>query len=128
MKRRKFIRNTTLGSLGLTAFSSLSLFSNPLKPITMNFNPITIATWNFPNASKKAGEMLAAGATALDAVEQGVMVEEADIKNTTVGKGGAPDREGNVTLDACIMNPQGDAGAVVYLKNNMCMRFLSPAR
>ncbi len=84
----------------------------------MKFNPVTIATWNFPNASKKAGEMLAAGATALDAVEQGVMVEEADIRNTTVGKGGAPDREGNVTLDACIMDPKGDAGAVVYLKNN----------
>ena len=84
----------------------------------MKFNPITIATWNFPNASKKAGEMLEKGASALDAVEQGVMVEEADIRNTTVGKGGAPDREGNVTLDACIMNPQGDAGAVLYLKNN----------
>lgn len=80
--------------------------------------PIAIATWNFPNASKKAGEMLEMGSSALDAVEQGVMVEEANIKNTTVGKGGAPDREGNVTLDACIMNPEGDAGAVVYLKNN----------
>ena len=84
----------------------------------MNFNPITIATWRFPNASQKAGEMLQKGASALDAVEQGVMVEEADIRNTTVGRGGAPDREGNVTLDACIMNPEGDAGAVVYLKNN----------
>lgn len=80
--------------------------------------PLTIATWNFPNASRRAGEMLANGATALDAVEQGVMIEEANLKNTTVGKGGAPDREGNVTLDACIMAPNGDAGSVVYLKNN----------
>ena len=80
--------------------------------------PVSICTWRFPNASLKAGEMLAAGATALDAVEQGVMVEEADIRNTTVGRGGAPDREGNVTLDACIMAPSGDAGAVLYLKNN----------
>jgi N4-(beta-N-acetylglucosaminyl)-L-asparaginase len=83
-----------------------------------NFQPLCIATWNFPNASHKAGEMLDAGASALDAVEQGVMVEEADIRNTTVGRGGAPDREGNVTLDACIMDPSGNAGAVVYLKNN----------
>lgn len=80
--------------------------------------PICIATWNFPNASLRAGEMLAAGVSALDAVEQGVMVEEANVKNTTVGKGGAPDREGNVTLDACIMSPDGNAGAVVYLKHN----------
>ena len=79
---------------------------------------ICIATWNFPNASLRAGEMLYSGASALDAVEQGVMVEEADIRDTTVGRGGAPDREGNVTLDACIMNPEGNAGAVVYLKNN----------
>lgn len=62
--------------------------------------------------------MLSGGTSALDAVEQGVMVEEANLKNTTVGKGGAPDREGNVTLDACIMAPDGNAGAVVYLKNN----------
>lgn len=79
--------------------------------------PVTIATWNFQNASKQAGELLAKGSTALDAVERGVMVEEANLKNATVGKGGAPDRDGNVTLDACIMAPNGDAGAVVYLKN-----------
>ncbi len=83
-----------------------------------NFDPVCIATWSFPNASRKAGELLTAGATALDAVEQGVMVEEADIKNTTVGRGGAPDREGNVTLDACIMDPSGKAGAVVYFKHH----------
>lgn len=83
-----------------------------------NPDPVCIATWNFPNASLKAGKMLEKGATALDAVEQGVMVEEADIRNTTVGRGGAPDREGNVTLDACIMDSSGNAGAVVYLKNN----------
>lgn len=80
--------------------------------------PISIATWNFPKATIKAGELLEKGTSALDAVEQGVMVEEARLKNTTVGKGGRPDREGNVTLDACIMCPKGDAGAVAYLKNN----------
>lgn len=80
--------------------------------------PICIATWNFPYASQKAGEMLDEGAIAIDAVEQGVMVEESNLKNTTVGKGGAPDRDGNVTLDACIMAPDGNAGSVVYLKNN----------
>ena len=28
-----------------------------------------------------------------------------------------PDRDGNVTLDACIMNKNGDYGAVVYMQN-----------
>ena len=45
------------------------------------------------------------------------MVEEADIKNSSVGKGGLPDRDGNVTLDACIMDKHGNCGSVVYLQN-----------
>lgn len=119
MKRRKFLKNTALTGIGISTFSSVLGYPTLSQKIMSNKFPITIATWNFPNASIKAGEMLAAGATALDAVEQGVMIEEANLKNSTVGKGGAPDRDGNVTLDACIMAPDGNAGAVVYLKNNI---------
>lgn len=53
----------------------------------------------------------------MDAVEQGVRVEEADVTNETVGKGGRPDRDGNVTLDACIIDKDGNCGSVVYLQN-----------
>ncbi|SDR72881.1 N4-(beta-N-acetylglucosaminyl)-L-asparaginase [Gillisia sp. Hel1_33_143] len=119
MKRRKFIERSSLTGIGIV-FSSTVINASPLQNFNqkqMNKFPITIATWNFPNASKRAGELLSQGANALDAVEQGVMVEEADIRNTTVGKGGAPDRDGNVTLDACIMSASGNAGAVVYLKH-----------
>lgn len=118
MKRRLFIRNSALAGFGASALPSLFGFQPNSNLIMQENFPITIATWNFHNASTRAGELLAAGATALDAVEQGVMIEEANVKNTTVGKGGAPDREGNVTLDACIMAPDGNAGSVVYLKNN----------
>lgn len=118
MKRRIFIKNTTISGIGFSTIPLISsLTENMINPMQKKI-PITIATWNFPNSSIKAGEMLDAGATALDAVEQGVMVEEANLKNTTVGKGGAPDREGNVTLDACIMAPDGNAGSVIYLKHN----------
>lgn len=116
MKRRKFIRNTGLTGLALT--SSPSVISAQLMQtmkMTQNY-PVAVATWNFQNATKLAGSMLEIGASALDAVEKGVMVEEANLKNTTVGNGGAPDRDGNVTLDACIMAPDGNAGSVVYLK------------
>ncbi|MGB8703590.1 MAG: N(4)-(beta-N-acetylglucosaminyl)-L-asparaginase [Gillisia sp.] len=123
MKRRRFIEKSALAGAAislssplLTAANRSFQFKNMTVPDSQVF-PLTIATWNFPNASKKAGELLANGASALDAAEQGVMVEEANIKNTTVGKGGAPDRDGNVTLDASIMNPQGNAGSVAYLKN-----------
>ncbi|MCL4171206.1 UNVERIFIED_CONTAM: hypothetical protein GTU68_030350, partial [Idotea baltica] len=79
--------------------------------------PLVIATWNVKAATAKAWEILENGGTALDAVEQGCMVEEADIKNQSVGKGGLPDRDGNVTLDACIMDKHGNCGAVVYVQN-----------
>lgn len=117
MKRRFFIKKSTLAGVGATALPPLFGYTNS-SPIVQQRFPLTIATWNFANASIKAGRMLAEGAIALDAVEQGVRVEEANLKNTTVGKGGAPDRDGNVTLDACIMAPDGNAGSVVYLKNN----------
>lgn len=116
MQRRKFIERSAVSLAGITIGSSL--IQTDLIAMTTNVSPkpIAIATWNFQNATKMAGGMLENGSSALDAVEKGVMVEEANLKNTTVGDGGAPDRDGNVTLDACIMSPDGNAGSVVYLK------------
>ena len=53
----------------------------------------------------------------MDAVEGGVMVVEADPESMSVGYGGLPDRDGNVTLDACIMDHEGNAGAVCFLQH-----------
>ncbi|WP_298514773.1 isoaspartyl peptidase/L-asparaginase family protein [uncultured Kordia sp.] len=128
MKRRKFIQNAALTGLGLTVGTTLAACADDKKGTekvagtTVNTNskpviPMVIATWNVPNATAKAWEVLQAGKSALDAVEQGVMIEEADVNNQSVGKGGLPDRDGNVTLDACIMNKEGDYGAVVCIEN-----------
>ena len=116
MKRRNFIKAAGISGAGVTLLPGTynlhaSTFKKQDKP-----SPICIATWNFHEASKTAGELLYKGASALDAAEQGVRVEEANLNNTTVGNGGAPDRDGNVTLDACIMSPEGECGSVVYLK------------
>ena len=80
--------------------------------------PVVISTWNhgFP-ANEEAWKVLAAGGNALDAVEKGVMTAEANPEETSVGYGGFPDRDGNVTLDACIMDAHNNAGAVACLKN-----------
>jgi N4-(beta-N-acetylglucosaminyl)-L-asparaginase len=56
------------------------------------------------------------GGSPLDAVEAGCRVEEADPGNSSVGYGGLPDRDGQVTLDACIMDERGRYGSVVYLQ------------
>lgn len=120
MKRRAFIQNTSLAGVGL-ALGSQANASNAIEEKQKTKNPSTIplavATWNVPNAIKTAWETLSANGNALDAVEKGVMVEEADENNQTVGKGGRPDRDGNVSLDACIMDQKGNCGSVVYLQN-----------
>ncbi|MFJ1490268.1 N(4)-(beta-N-acetylglucosaminyl)-L-asparaginase [Capnocytophaga canis] len=80
--------------------------------------PVVISTWNHGLAANDAAwKILASGGSALDAVEKGVMTAEADPEETSVGYGGYPDREGNVTLDACIMDSQNNAGSVACLKN-----------
>ena len=123
MKRRNFIKNASLTGIGLAVTSNLTHCTKknvedkntPIAPSKMAL-PMVIATWNVPNATTKAWEVLQSGKSALDAVEQGCMIEEADVTNSSVGKAGLPDRDGNVTLDACIMNKHGDCGSVVYLQ------------
>ena len=123
MKRRKFIKNSTTITAGLVSAPLLASCEevSPIKSsATINqatIKPIAICTWNFENATAKAWEVLESGGSALDAVEQGVMIEEADVNNQTVGKGGRPDRNGNVTLDACIMDKDGNCGAVLCMQN-----------
>ncbi|MFC7445742.1 N4-(beta-N-acetylglucosaminyl)-L-asparaginase, putative [Mesoflavibacter sp. HG96] len=123
MKRRKFLKNASLSGIGLSLGSTFanSNYSTKVNPISTNSDkpslPVVIATWHVPNATAKAMEILQNNGNVLDAVEQGCMVEEADIKNSTVGKGGLPDRDGNVTLDACVMDKNGNCGSVVYLQN-----------
>ncbi len=120
MKRRKFLKNSTLTTAGIffTPFlASSKEINTKTKPSSATNFPIAICTWNFGNATAKAWEVLNANGNSLDAVQQGVMVEEANINNQTVGVGGRPDRDGNVTLDACIMDKEGNCGAVAYLQN-----------
>ena len=123
MQRRKFLKNSGLSTAGLMAASlapASCAYSNSKNTaaVTAEYgHPMVIATWDVPNATGKAWEILKSGGTALDAVEQGVMMEEADESNQSVGKGGRPDRDGNVTLDACIMDKDARCGSVVYLQN-----------
>jgi len=127
MKRRNFIRNASLTGVGITVGASImgckeennAKASEAETRSTADFSqyPMAICTWGFHKANAKAGAELSKDKSALDAVISGVAIEEENIKNTTVGKGGAPDREGNVTLDACVMNPEGDCGAVVCVEN-----------
>ena len=80
-------------------------------------NAIVIATWKHGyTATNKAYNLLNNNGLALDAVEKGVRVAESDSAIRTVGYGGYTDQDGNVTLDASIMDHLGNAGSVAYLK------------
>ncbi|MBU3660630.1 MAG: N(4)-(beta-N-acetylglucosaminyl)-L-asparaginase [Flavobacteriales bacterium] len=117
MKRRNFFK------FGLVA-GALSLVK-PLKGATLigqSFEekangPIVVSTWiHGMEANKAAWEVLSKGGKAIDAVEKGVRVTENDLTNRSVGIGGRPDRDGHVTLDACIMDERSRCGSVAFLE------------
>ena len=115
--RRKFLKSTIFSGLAVSTASLSSIScSTPKEPK----KPIVISTWNHGmEANAAAWEVLSKQGRALDAVEKGVMVTEADPNNATVGIGGFPDRDGNVTLDACIMDENDNCGSVAFLQNFM---------
>ena len=77
-----------------------------------------LSTWNHGIVSNEEGwRQMQNGGNALDAVVEGTAVVESDPTGTSVGLGGRPDREGKVTLDACVMGPDGDAGGVCFLED-----------
>lgn len=81
------------------------------------YMPVMVSTWEHGMEANRAGwEILKTGGSSLDAVEAGARVTEADRKNRSVGIGGMPDREGHVTLDACIMDWESRCGSVAYLE------------
>lgn len=85
---------------------------------TTDAKPTVISTWEHGLAANAAAwEILSVGGSALDAAEAGVRVTEADPEVTSVGLGGLPDRDGKVTVDACIMGPDGDCGSVAFLQD-----------
>ena len=117
--RRDFIKTSALFSAGMLIKTNKAEASN-YNAFKGEAEPIVISTWNFGlQANEAAWKILSSGGRALDAIEAGARVPEADPRNTTVGLGGAPDREGIVTLDACIMDENGGCGAVVFLEDIM---------
>ncbi|MBT3603018.1 MAG: N(4)-(beta-N-acetylglucosaminyl)-L-asparaginase [Candidatus Latescibacteria bacterium] len=81
--------------------------------------PIVVSTWRFgQKANQPAWEILRSGGTALDAVVAGVAVAEEDPEVKSVGYGGYPNAEGEVEVDAAIINGRTlGYGAVTGLKN-----------
>lgn len=120
LSRKEFLNRSLLigvsGMIGVKSFAGAK--KKKFKVDTLKTTiPIVIATWDNRKATEVAMQKIISGGTALDAVEAGARVPEEDPNDTSVGYGGFPDRDGNVTLDACIMDEKGNAGAVTFLQN-----------
>jgi N4-(beta-N-acetylglucosaminyl)-L-asparaginase len=112
--RRNFLLRSLAGSALLT--SPLTAIKSLGKPAATK--PIVVSTWNHGvPANEAAWKILSRNGRALDAVEAGVRTAESDPDIDTVGYGGLPDREGRVTLDACIMDEEGNCGSVAFLEH-----------
>lgn len=78
--------------------------------------PTVISTWDSGRrANAAAWPILSKKGNALDAVEAASIAAEAE-QSCCVGLGANPDRDGKVTLDAAIMNGNGDCGSVAFLE------------
>ena len=117
MKRRSFFKlGLTASVLGLVKPSKAGELIEK-SAFRVAHRPIVISTWSHGlEANKAAWEVIDGGGTSLDAVEQGVRVTESDLTNRSVGIGGRPDRDGHVTLDACIMDSNSKCGSVACLE------------
>lgn len=117
MKRRTFLKAASL------AGASASIFSQPMvlgARTNGPAGPLVLSTWDFKRPVNETGYLaMHNGGSALDAVEQSVRLVEEDPGITSVGRGGYPDRDGHLTLDASIMDENGNAGSVMCLEHIM---------
>ncbi|MEE9373074.1 MAG: N(4)-(beta-N-acetylglucosaminyl)-L-asparaginase [Saprospiraceae bacterium] len=114
MKRRSFIEKTAVIGASIGFVKSCKAENKINKS---GFIPTVISTWDFgERANVEAWKVISSGGSALNAVEQGVRLIEADPEEQTVGIGGFPDKEGHVTLDACIMDHDSNCGSVCFLR------------
>jgi N4-(beta-N-acetylglucosaminyl)-L-asparaginase len=118
--RRNFLKKTALATAGLalTSFKNTTeIVENKVELNTVQ-KPIVLSTWRFGiEANAAAWEVLSKNGRALDAVEAGVKIPEGDPNERSVGYGGRPDRDGKVTLDACIMDEFSNIGSVACLEH-----------
>lgn len=119
MKARRNFLKTSMGIVASALLLPKISFAqiNPNGPKIVR-KPLVLSTWNFGlKANEEAWKYLISKGRAIDAVEKGVRLVESDPEERSVGYGGRPDRDGHVTLDACIMDEFSNIGSVAFLEH-----------
>lgn len=113
--RRKFLRLPLLGVPFILTKNVLGQKGKAASAVKVTL-PVVVSTWDSGlRANAAAWPVLSKKGTVLDAVEAAARSAEDEI-SCCVGLGAYPDRDGHVTLDASIMNGDGDCGAVSFLE------------
>jgi isoaspartyl peptidase/L-asparaginase-like protein (Ntn-hydrolase superfamily) len=119
MRRRNFVQLTAFSSIAIGTGCTPDNYESK-ETASAVIKPVAISTWDHGlPANAEAWKILSNNGSALDAVEAGVRITEADPKVDSVGYGGLPDRDGRVTLDAAIMDHDSRCGAVACLEHIM---------
>lgn len=122
LTRRHFLATAAFGAAGAASFFAMSSRADERSAKIARWateqRPLVISTWKFGKpANEKAVQVIQAGGSALDGVERGINVTEADPTMDSVGLSGKPNAAGVVQLDACIMDgPTHKAGSVASLE------------
>jgi N4-(beta-N-acetylglucosaminyl)-L-asparaginase len=122
VSRREFLASSAAGG-GFAAAGTLGIphaLRVPRPPPPRRAwaaQPVVISSANSLRPVQKAYDLLLQGADPLDAVVEGVKIQELDPSDQSVGYGGLPNADGVVQLDAsCMHGPSKRAGAVGALE------------
>ena len=118
LSRREFV-----AAAGAVAASAAAI-PHPIRPprplaaaSRWATRPVIVSSTNGIRGVKKAFDLIMGGADPLDAIIEGVKIQELDPTDMSVGYGGLPNAEGVVQLDAsCMHGPTKRAGAVGALE------------
>ena len=121
LSRRDFVKSTA-GTLAASAALNIPHPMRPPRPLPPESRwaakPVAVSSANGLRAVQKAFDLLMQGADTLDAIIEGVKIQELDPADDSVGYGGLPNADGVVQLDAsCMHGPTKRAGAVGCLEN-----------
>ncbi len=118
INRRQFLTSTALaGAAGAVSAAPAVVRGGPKPVVIASGNGLTATNGGPTSCVALAFEQMTAGADVLDALIAGVNIVELDPEDSSVGFGGLPDADGEVTLDSCCMHgPKRRAGGVACLR------------
>jgi N4-(beta-N-acetylglucosaminyl)-L-asparaginase len=124
LNRREFVK-TGAAAAGVTALASTVSAQGPTMMTPKSVKPVVVGSANgtkYKNggpmaAHETAFTLIVKGSDVLDALVEGVKLNELDPTETSVGYGGLPNMDGVVQLDAsCMHGPKKRAGGVACLE------------